>query len=300
MAGAGRFIALDWGTSSFRAYLADAAGKVLEEVSGPDGILAVAGGRFEEALERHIGHWDRRLAVLAAGMITSRQGWIELPYAACPAGAAEIAAALHPHRTTAGRTIFFATGLSYVSADGIPDVMRSEETQVFGSLDTGLQHFVTPGTHSKWIAVEGERISRFATYMTGEVFAALKAHTILGRLMTEGPDNDQAFARGVAAALADPAGFLHRIFSARSLALFGELPAGHIASYLSGQVIGSEVAHAIARNPRDAEYCILAAPAIGGRYMKALAAAGLKVRYGDPTAIVKGLALIARRAGLIA
>ena len=295
----GRFIALDWGTTSFRAYIADTTGKVYETLAAPEGILAVKDGDFEATLERHIGAWDKSLIVLAAGMITSRQGWIELPYAPCPAGAAELAKSLHHHKTGSGRRIAFVTGLSYRSPDGIPDVMRSEETQVFGSLDTGLTHFVTPGTHSKWIGVEDERIIRFSTYMTGEVFAALKSHTILGRLMKDGPENEEAFARGVRGALADPAGFLHRIFSARSLGLFNEIAPEAIASYLSGQVIGTEVAHAISRNPAQAEYCVLASPGIGGRYIKAIEIAGLKVRHGDPEAIVKGLALIARKAGLI-
>jgi 2-dehydro-3-deoxygalactonokinase len=293
------FIALDWGTTSFRAYMVDAACKVLDTVSAPQGILSVADGNFESALETHIGGWDTSLPVLAAGMITSRQGWIELPYVACPASAADLARALHHHTTASGRRIAFATGLSYRAPDGMPDVMRSEEVQVFGSLGSGITHFVTPGTHSKWIASEGDRIVRYTTYVTGEVFAALKNHTILGRMMKDGPDDEEAFARGVKGALADPAGFLHRIFSARSLALFGEIAPESIASYLSGQVIGTEVAHAIRDNPQDAEYAILASPGIGGRYVKAIEIAGLKVRYGDPEAIVKGLAVIARKAGLM-
>ena len=293
------FIALDWGTTSFRAYIAEADGKVIATISAPEGILSVSNGEFESALERHIGTWDRSLPVMAAGMITSRQGWLERPYIPCPASAADLASALHHHTTASGRRIAFSTGLSYRSPDGIPDVMRSEETQVFGSLDLGLSHFVTPGTHSKWIATEGDRLMKYTTYMTGEVFAALKEHTILGRLMKQGADDEQAFARGVKAALADPAGFLHRIFSARSLGLFNEIAPGSIASYLSGQVIGTEVAHAIRGNPKDAEYAVLASPGIGGRYVKAIEIAGLKVRYGDPEAIVKGLAIIGRKAGLI-
>ncbi len=293
------FIALDWGTTSFRAYRVGETGQVQETVSAADGILTVADGKFEAALEKHIGLWDKRLPVMAAGMITSRQGWIELPYLPCPASAADLARALHHHVTSSGRHIAFATGLSYRAPNGIPDVMRSEETEVFGSLDLGVSHFVTPGTHSKWITTEGDRITRYATYVTGEVFAALKNHTILGRLMKDGPDDEEAFARGVSAALDDPAGFLHRIFSARSLGLFGEIAPESIASYLSGQVIGTEVAHAIRDNPKDAEYAVLASPGIGGRYVKAIAMAGLKVRYGDPKAIVKGLRLYAQHAGVI-
>jgi len=293
------FIALDWGSTSFRAYRVAAEGQVLETIAAADGILAVKDGAFEEALERHIGAWDVKLPVMAAGMITSRQGWIELPYLPCPASAADLAQALHMHTTASGRRIAFATGLSYRAPDGMPDVMRSEEVQVFGSLDLGLNHFVTPGTHSKWITTEGDRLVRYATYVTGEVFAALKDHTILGRLMTPGPDDEEAFAMGVRAALDDPAGFLHRIFSARSLGLFGELAPEAISSYLSGQVIGTEVAHAIRETPHEAEYAVLASPGIGGRYVKAIEIAGLKVRYGDPQAIVKGLAIIARKAGII-
>ena len=293
------FIALDWGTTSFRAYQVGADGSVLDTIAAPEGILAVADGRFEETLERHIGAWDPKLPVMAAGMITSRQGWIELPYLPCPATAGDLARALHRHETASGRRIHFATGLSYRAPDGMPDVMRSEEVQVFGSLDLGVSHFVTPGTHSKWIATRGDSLVRYATYVTGEVYAALKSHTILGRLMKDGPDDDEAFAMGVRAALDDPAGFLHRIFSARSLGLFGELAPEAIASYLSGQVIGTEVAHAIRDNPRDAEYAVLASPGIGGRYVKAIEIAGLRVRYGDPNAIVKGLAIIARKAGLL-
>jgi 2-dehydro-3-deoxygalactonokinase len=296
----GRFIALDWGTTSFRAYLADGGGHVAETVSAPDGILAVKDGDFDAALERHIGKWDVSLPVVAAGMITSRQGWIELPYVSCPAGPAELAAALHRHTSRHGRAIAFSTGLSYRSAAGIPDVMRSEETQVVGCLENGGGYFVTPGTHSKWIVAEGGKIARFTTYMTGEVFAALKHHTILGKLMQDGPENTEAFARGVGAALADPAGFLHRIFSTRSLGLFNEMAPAHLASYLSGQVIGTEIAHACSTNPKDADYVVLASETIGGRYVKAMQIAGLNARCGDPNSIVKGLARIAREAGLIA
>ena len=261
--------------------------------------MSVGDGNFEAALEKHIAAWDRTLPVMAAGMITSRQGWIELPYVPCPASADDLVKALHHHVTKSGRHIAFATGLSYRSPDGIPDVMRSEEVQVFGSIGLGLNHFVAPGTHSKWITTQVTQIIHYTTYVTGEVFAALKDHTILGRLMEDGSDDETAFSRGVSAALGDPAGFLHRIFSARSLGLFGEIAPQSIASYLSGQVIGTEVAHAIRDNPHDAEYVVLASPAIGRRYVKAIEIAGLKVRYGDPEAIVKGLALIARKAGLI-
>ncbi len=94
------FIALDWGTTSFRAYRVGANGQVQDTISAPEGILAVKDGKFEEALERHIGSWETKLPVMAAGMITSRQGWIELPYLPCPASAATL-----PARSTCTRRL---------------------------------------------------------------------------------------------------------------------------------------------------------------------------------------------------
>ncbi len=293
------FIALDWGTTSFRAYHVGADGVVIRDIVDANGILSVKDGAFETALESHIGAWDTALPVLAAGMITSRQGWVELPYVDCPAGPAEIAAKLHKLVTAAGRTIHFATGLHLRSDTLGHDVMRSEEMQVFGSLGQGVSHFITPGTHSKWIDVEGERIVRFATYVTGETFSVLRQHSILGRLMNSDDVNEEAFARGVVKAQADPSGLLHSLFSVRSLGLFNEIAAEGLSSYLSGLVIGTEVAHALQSRSRRAGYTILASPKIGGRYAKALEVAGVEVRYGDPLAIVHGLRKIGQTAELI-
>lgn len=106
------FIALDWGTSSFRAYLLNRDGTVQETVTAPDGILAVKDGNFDAVLEGHIGKWDMKLPIMASGMITSRQGWVELPYVACPAGLRSIAAAVHLHTSKLGRKIYFVPGIS--------------------------------------------------------------------------------------------------------------------------------------------------------------------------------------------
>ena len=293
------FIALDWGTSSFRAYHVGAGGEVLAEEADSNGILSVSDGGFEEALEGHIGGWDRSLPVLAAGMITSRQGWIELPYVDCPAGPEDLARTMHRHEAKSGRVIHFATGLHLRSDSLGHDVMRSEEVQVFGSLGQGVTHFITPGTHSKWIDVDGEKITRFATYVTGETFSVLRKNTILGRLMTSDAVDEVSFAQGVVKAQADPSGLLHSLFSVRSLGLFNEIPAEALSSYLSGLVIGTEVAHALQSRSRRAGYMILASPKIGGRYAKALEVVGVEARYGDPLAIVHGLRKIGQTAGLV-
>ena len=106
------FIALDWGTTSFRAYRLNSDGAVQDTMAAPHGILAVKDADFDAALESHIGAWGKNLPIIASGMITSRQGWVELPYVACPASLKSIAAALHPHTSKHGRKLFFVPGIS--------------------------------------------------------------------------------------------------------------------------------------------------------------------------------------------
>ena len=169
-----------------------------------------------------------RLPVLMAGMVGARQGWVEAPYANCPAGLREIASAMVTSRRARWARSACAPGVCAFDRDGAPDVMRGEETQILGALAaTGRADgvFVLPGTHSKWARVEAGRITSFATYMTGEAFAALKDHTILGRLMDPASQDGAGFAEGVRAAsrLERPGDVLHAIFMTRTLGLFDRL-----------------------------------------------------------------------------
>jgi len=308
-------IGLDWGTTSFRAYRLDGAGAVLEARSASAGILKVPEGDFERVLEREVGPWladAPGLPVIAAGMITSRQGWVEVPYRPCPAGSAEIAGALLRHRTAAGRTIHFVPGLSIVGADGVPDVIRGEETQIIGAVGgavgaepgaaTGRRLLVLPGTHSKWALVEDGRLVWFATFMTGELFAVLSEHSILGRLMAGERDDANAFRRGLAYARGRGGGLLKRLFSARTLCLFGELPEREVASYLSGLLIGTELREALDSLEQPAsgqEITVVGGADLCGRYLAAIEDAGLRGRRASDDAAARGLFLIARAAGLI-
>jgi 2-dehydro-3-deoxygalactonokinase len=300
-------IGLDWGTTSFRAYRLDGAGAVLEAKSAPAGILKVADGDFERVFEREVGSWLAAapgLPVIAAGMITSRQGWVEVPYYPCPAGTVEIARALVRHDTAAGRTVHFVPGLSIVGADGVPDVMRGEETQIIGEVDQapGRRLLVLPGTHSKWALVEDGRLTWFATFMTGELYGVLKEHSILGRLMAGEADDEAAFRRGLAYGRSGRGGLLRRLFSARTLGLFAQLPASAIGAYLSGLLIGSEVAEALdclEEAPSGREITVIGSSDLTQRYLTAIEAAGLRGRRALPDAGARGLFLIARAAGLV-
>lgn len=99
-----------------------------------------------------------------------------------------------------------------------------------------------PGTHSKWVHVDGATIARFTTMMTGDVYAALKDHTILAAT-TGAPEGDRGFARGLdmARALDGPGDLIARLFSLRVAALDGTLSPQHSANALSGLLTGAEL-----------------------------------------------------------
>jgi 2-dehydro-3-deoxygalactonokinase len=272
-------IAIDWGTSSLRCYRLDAQGSIVESRSSDDGILHVGPGKFPEALERQIAGWEEAPIVMS-GMVGSRQGWMEAPYVPCPAGFDEIAAKLLEVRW-GGRRAWIVPGLSCNDADGVPDVMRGEETQILGCGVEGT--ICLPGTHSKWVEVRKGRIERFSTAMTGEVYAVLKQHSILGRMMDEGRRDAGAFAEGVERSR-EAGGLLHHLFGVRTRGLMGELDAAASASYLSGILIGHEL-----RSQDAKRFHLLGAPELAALYQQAAAVLGIETRTLDPDAAVRSL-----------
>jgi 2-dehydro-3-deoxygalactonokinase len=290
-------IAIDWGTSALRGALLGADGAVLDEVSAPAGILSVPAGGFPEVFAQHFARWQQATGALAliAGMAGSRQGWQEAAYCACPAGFAAIASQLH--WIEPGR-IALVPGLSCEDR-GVPDVMRGEETQVFGALDLRKladARLVLPGTHSKWVRVEGGSVVGFRTFMTGEMYGLLRQHSILARTLpeTDGELDADAFRRGLAHAAAG-ASLLHAAFSVRTLALFERLAPAAMPSYLSGLVIGEELrAQALDGANREA-VVVIGAPALTARYQLALESLGVASTVIGAQASWHGLFAIARQ-----
>jgi 2-dehydro-3-deoxygalactonokinase len=259
-------IALDWGTSSLRAYLFDAAGNVLDARESAAGIMNLprpaAEGGFDAAFDAVCGTWlDRApgLPVIAAGMVGSAQGWLEAPYVDAPTNADALVAGIVRVQTARGVPLHIVPGV--LQRGELPNVMRGEETQIFGALgangstgaatnnatatqDAPRALIGLPGTHAKWVVVRGDQIERFHTFMTGEIFAALRDHTILGRTMvsSDRPDTE-AFLRGVNIAREKgQAGLLATVFSTRTLGLTGQLKSEQQPDYLSGLLIGHELA----------------------------------------------------------
>ena len=297
-------IGLDWGTTSLRAYRLDGGGTVLERRELALGISQLKDGDFAGALAGSIGDWldaEPAVPVLACGMIGSRQGWREVAYVPCPCDAAAIARGVATVELAAGRRLHLVPGIDRRDADtGMPDVIRGEETQVLGELalrGVAGGRFVLPGTHSKWLTVEDGRITGFRTYMTGAVFAALRRHTILGRLMEDGGHDADAFARGVDQGTSSPADLLHGLFATRTLGLFGDLRPDALASFLSGVLIGAELASARSWLGGD-PVVVIGASGLTDLYLEALTAAGAKAEAGHADCVAAGLASLASTARL--
>lgn len=297
-------IGIDWGTSRLRAYLIAADGAVLAKQENDRGILSVPAGAFPTVLRELIADWHNRhppAQIVASGMVGSRQGWHEVPYVACPAGLDELVAKLGSVTAAGVGRVWLVPGIADRDQMGMPDAMRGEETQIIGAsllLGAGTHVLVLPGTHSKWAVVRDGAILSFSTYMTGELFAVLRAHSILGRLMEESSEREADFLRGIDTAHADSAGLLRRLFSVRTLGLFGDLPASSLESYLSGLLIGTEVANAVeAFGPdRPALVNVVSAAHLARSYERALERSGVRSRRIGEEATVLGLSLIAEGA----
>lgn len=311
-------IGLDWGTTSLRAYLFDVAGQVLARRASGAGIMSLARpDGFDAAFEAACGDWldgAPELPAIAAGMVGSAQGWREAPYVDTPAAVDALVGGIVRVATSRGTMLHIVPGV--IERGELPNVMRGEETQIVGALAgdpelgaNGAALLVgLPGTHAKWADVQGERIEAFHTFMTGELFAALRNHTILGRTMAEPAQPDiEAFLRGVIVAKNDDhAGLLATIFSTRTLGLTAQLQAEQQPDYLSGLLIGHELSGVQALlAARDSTLGSETLRLIGEvvlceRYRLALAEFGCSNATIIEAAAERGLWRIAAQAGLVA
>lgn len=286
-------IGIDWGTSRLRAFLLDDTGRVLDRCATDDGIGAPRGSGFNVALGRAIQGWPGDAPIVMCGMIGSRQGFAEARYLPCPADLSALAAALLPVEI-GGRAAHIVPGLCCARADGA-DVLRGEETLLLGAaLDSATA--CLPGTHSKWVTIAGGAVQSFRTHLTGELFAAVADHTIVGALIPRAVmgESDAGFRAGLSRATSEPKNLTAHLFGARAAVLTGALAADDLRSYLSALLIG----HEIAAEAPTGTVTLIGEGQLAARYREALQWSGASVREA-PADAPAGLFRIARAAGLL-
>ena len=276
------FIGIDWGTTNRRAALIATDGTLISERADGEGALACT-GRFRVSLEALIAGWPEAAAalpVVMAGMVGAAIGWQTVPYLERETPLSGLARHLvRVAEAPADRRWFIAPGYCVrAAAGGGVDVMRGEETQLFGALhllgtDAADGCYLLPGTHSKWVRLQEGRITELRTYMTGELFALLRQHGTLASAMQtaatpagpglqhDGVADSPEFLRGVADAAADPV-LTHALFGARARVVTGGLAPGAAAAYVSGLLIGAEWADARRQPSRDEPVRVIGEPAL--------------------------------------
>ena len=260
---AATWIAADWGTTHLRVWAMSDSGTVLDKAQSDDGMGRLARDDYPAALDRLTADWPR-VPVIACGMVGSRQGWAEAPYASVPCPP------LSDTLTKAGARTRIIPGLKQASP---ADVMRGEETQIAGFLSLNPRWdgvICLPGTHTKWVHVSAEEVVSFQTVMTGDLFAAITGHTVLRHSTGAGWD-DAGFLQGVDDAISRPEKLAARLFSLRAEGLLNALPDAVARARLSGLLIGAELA---ATKPYwlGQQIAVIGAGTLAGLYVTALAA----------------------------
>lgn len=298
----GAFLALDWGTTNVRAWVVDDAGGIVSHRDFALGVGSLAPGeaaqRFADVVRPAMG--AEALPAILCGMIGSTLGWHVVPYLDCPADLPAVQAGLQ--RVDApGAPVWIVPGLRADRPDGGPDVMRGEETQLFGwvagdpARRRGEHLLCLPGTHAKWVRLVDGRIESFVTSMTGELFALLRTHSVL-RAGGEQREDEAAFQLGLKAA-GDGGALASRLFTARARVVGGDMAPASVESYLSGLLIGADVASvpALLGIRAGTTVWVVGDPALGARYGAALRARGHEANIidGEDAALAGLTALIA-------
>lgn len=284
------WIAADWGTTHLRVWAIGPKQAVVEQASSAQGMNSLEQDQFEGAMLELIEDWlpdGRETLVIACGMVGARQGWIEADYVETPAkpltqGHFRTAPANDPRIN-----VLIVPGMARREP---ADVMRGEETQIAGLLASrqGFDGVVcVPGTHCKWVQIDGGEVADFKTCMTGELFSLLEQQSILRHsLAPDGLDLD-AFETAVATSGA----VLTDLFSIRAEDLLNAVPAAVSRARLSACLISAEIAE---MQPfwHGQRIVLLGSSELVGLYRIALNAVGADVETVDG----KGLTV----AGLIA
>lgn len=266
------YIAVDWGSTHLRAWRV-LEGACVDSLTLASGVSRLKEERARDVFERHITPWrgDEKLPVIMAGMIGSEAGWMAVPYLACPVRLEAIGPQCYP----IDDNVWIVPGLKTAS-DNHYNVMRGEETQLLGAAKLApATCYVLPGTHCKWVWADGETLSNFTTVMTGEMHHLLMTNSLIGRALPEQKEDPQAFHRGLERGLASPS-LLPELFETRARWVLGELERTSVSDYLSGLLIGAEVATQLTQM-RPLSITIVGGEQLLARYQAAFSLSGISV-----------------------
>lgn len=271
--------AVDWGTTHLRLWVLDHDHKVIRQTKTEQGMTQLHPTEYEATLLDLLSQElqpNRVMGVICCGMVGSRQGWQEAPYAPCPT--------LPPSGERASRVttkdprikVYLLPGIKQISP---PDVMRGEETQIAGFLSRNPQYdgvLCLPGTHSKWVHISAGEVVSFQTFMTGELFALLCKESVLRHNIGATGWNDEMFTNAIDDAISRPAAIAAKLFALRAQSLIATLPPEAARARLSGLLIGLELA---AARPYwlGAQVAVLGDTEVAQAYCTALTAQGSPV-----------------------
>ncbi|MBB3608470.1 2-dehydro-3-deoxygalactonokinase [Rhizobium sp. BK602] len=295
------YVAVDWGTSSFRLWLIAEDGSILGERRSGEGMTTAAQTGFAQVLQSHLAALAAPddIPVIVCGMAGARQGWVEAGYIDTPASLSAIltGAVSVPGQA---RDVRILPGLAQRDRHA-PDVMRGEETQLLGAIaaeSKGEQIVCMPGTHSKWVRVVDGQVTGFSTFMTGELFDVITKHSILSHAVAgaaDQPADSASFEAAIKAAFARPALATNLLFTARAGQLLHGLTAAGAQALISGTLIGAEIAGALSSAGQGAAITLVASGRLQALYEDAFRILSLPFATVDADAAVRrGLSAAAR------
>lgn len=277
-------IGINWASTNFRAYLIAEDGSALDEFSVPQGVVGLDRAGMAQMVADVAARWPRGAMTYASGMIGSNLGWVQVPYVEAPAGAAQIRAGAVT-ANIGGVDVAILPGVACRRDDGAPDVLRGEEVELIGlAAQTGGEGLVAlPGSHTKWVWLDGGRIGEFFTSMAGEMFDRLTAQGLLASIVEGEARDGEAFQQGVTAGRERRFSLGTLLFGARARVMRGQLAKADAASYLRGLLIGSELGDANVLYPWLSAHPVplLGNGASNALYASALAASGIEVEIAD-------------------
>lgn len=292
-----KLIGIDWGSSNFRAYLIGSDATIIDKKYAPCGMLKLKRHEYAPTLNKQIKDWLQQhpgIDIVMTGMVGSRQGWEETDYLACPVDLKDLSKSLISVKFTKQNRVFIIPGLALNDKDN-PDVMRGEETQLLGAgTDNVMEIFCLPGTHSKWVIMQECKIENFTTCMTGELFSLLRKHSILAKQMLGQKPNNDIFLEGVQHSQKSH-GLLIDIFKLRVKALSDQLRTEHTSAYLSGLLVGHEIASAkqLLNINNNSRINIVSDSRLTDSYLLALKQFDLNgIAFDQVQAVVRGLYLV--------